>query len=272
MFDPNNPWSRVDLLQQMIEAKMSLEDMSKVDAKSLTADDSITDQVAEENRSSSMGKKGVHIMTDDEVASNAALFFDAGYETTSTLLGFVAHVLVNDLSLQDRLREEVNELFKNEGAFDYNVMNKLPFMDAVINETFRMYPPVTDFSTRVASVDYEYGDITIPKGVAVQVGVHLLHHDPEHWPEPEKFDPYRFYGENKSNASSFAFQPFGGGPRNCVGMRFALLETKLVLSRLLFAYRLEPGPRTEIGDIERSFKPITMTPKNGVFVKAIPIQ
>lgn len=273
IFDPNNPWSRIDLLQQMVEAQMSLEQMSSIDVKKLTAADSAEDTAISTEKSAVISgtSKKVHFMTDNEVASNCALFFDAGYETTSTLLGFVAHVLVNDLPLQDRLREEINSLYGRERKFDYNTMNGLPLLDSVIHETLRMYPPITDFVTRNASVDYEYNGYTIPKGVNVQIAVYQLHHDPNYWEDPETFDPERFYGENKSRTSSVAFQPFGAGPRNCVGLRFALMEAKLAVARLLHKYRLVPGPRTEIGEIDVVYKPISMCPKKGVFVKVVPL-
>jgi hypothetical protein len=276
MFDPENPWSRNDLLQQMIEAKMTHEQMKVIDTEKLTAAVNEKDPVNNNAESTKqvIGRK-VHYMTDAEVAANAALFFDAGYETTSTLLGFMAHILVNDLNLQEKLRQEINGIFKRDGRLEYNLVNETPFMDSVINETLRFYPPITDFISREALEDYRYekdGKVfIIPKGTGVNIGVYQLHHDPNHWEEPEKFIPDRFM-KDKTLTSSIAFQPFGAGPRNCVGLRFALLEAKMAIARLLQAYKLIPGPRTEIGlDIKVKFKPISMAPQNGVFVKAIKI-
>ena len=271
MFDPQNPWSRNDLLQQMIDAKMSHEQMKVMDTKKLTAEATDTSTIqsnADGQTTEKQTTRKVHYMTDAEVAANAALFFDAGYETTSTLLGFLAHVIVNDQSLQDRLREEINELFEREGKFDYNTMTSLPLLDSVINETLRFYPPITDFVSREAAVDYEYNGMVIPKGTGITIAVYQLHHDPNHWEDPDTFIPDRFL-KDKSLSSSVAFQPFGAGPRNCVGLRFALMEAKMAIARLLKSYKLVLGPRTEIGDIECQFKPISMTPKKGVFVKVV---
>ncbi len=82
-------------------------------------------------------------MTDDEIVANAVLFFEAGYETTSTALGFVAHILVNRQDIQNRMREEVTDLLKREGRLDYNTVTELTYMEAVLFETMRMYPPIT---------------------------------------------------------------------------------------------------------------------------------
>ncbi len=82
-------------------------------------------------------------MTDMEIVANSVLFFEAGYETTSTALGFVAHVLVNRQDIQDRMREEINQLIETQGQLDYNTVTELTYMEAVLFETMRMYPPIT---------------------------------------------------------------------------------------------------------------------------------
>src|SRR5207248_1880229 len=124
---------------------------------------------------------------------------------------------------------------------------------------------------RQANEDYPYGNMTIPKGTMVMICTNLLHHDPELWDEPETFRPERFSPENKASIRPGAYQAFGDGPRNCIGMRFALLEAKLALAKILLKYKLVPGSRTEIGDIDVDYKFLTMTPKNGVFAKVVPV-
>lgn len=206
-----------------------------------------------------------------EAAANSFVFFEAGYETTSTLLGYMAHVLVSYPEVQEQLRDEINDLWNKDGQLGYNTM-QLPYLDAVMSECLRIYPPITGFITRQASNDFKYKDITIPKGTAISVSTLILHHDPDYWKEPELFDPERWLGDRKKEIKPNAYQPFGYGPRICIGMRFALLEAKVAVSRLLLKYRLEPGPRTKIGDqIEIQFKPLSMTPKEGVFVKLVPV-
>ena len=140
-FHQMNSTQREDLLQQMIEASLTSDQMNSVRESNLAATDSTDDGLAfttghQVQHQSSKGK--VHRMTDQEIIGNASILFDAGYETTSTLLGFLTHVLVNKHDIQDRIREEVNELYARDHQLDYNVMQSLPFLDSVIYETLRM--------------------------------------------------------------------------------------------------------------------------------------
>lgn len=243
--------ARDDLLQRMMEANIEEEQVSKGNEKTGTK---------------------VHRMTTSEIVSNSMLFFDAGYETTSTLLGFLAHVLVSNQNIQDRIRSEIMNLFEKDNSLEYNTLGGLPYLDAVINETLRYYPPITMFVTRKGKVDLVHGNIRIPKGVVILVPVFLLHHDPDYWEKPEVFDPERFLGERKKQIKPLAFQPFGAGPRICIGMRFALLEAKMAIANILLKYKLVPGQQTKLADkLELEYKPISMVPKDGVFVQLEPV-
>lgn len=111
-------------------------------------------------------------------------------------------------------------------------------MDQIIDETLRLYP-ATFRLDRVANMDYEYNGMKIKKGMTVDVPIWALHHDPEIYPNPTKFDPERFNEENRNSRDSSAFLPFGSGPRNCVGMRFALIEIKYALTTILSKFYIE---------------------------------
>ena len=89
-------------------------------------------------------------------------------------------------------------------------------------------------------------EIKIPKGAAILVPSYSLHHDPEFWPDPEKYDPMRFSPESKKSRDPYTYIPFGHGPHNCIGMRFALMEMKLVLMQILKRFTLEVAPETQI--------------------------
>nr|GBN77073.1 Cytochrome P450 3A11 [Araneus ventricosus] len=93
------------------------------------------------------------------------------------------------------------------------------------------------FTNRYALEDVQYGDIHIPKGTLIQAPVHLMHHDPDFWSEPEIFDPERF--SNKPNTEGITYLPFGVGPRNCLGMRFAQLEAKLALANMVYRFNIK---------------------------------
>lgn len=287
-------FDRKDLLQTMLDANVAKDKSINLNSLTATSDDTVDEKSGaidgngnsngngETTVSTKKSTSGHHHMTDEEIGANSLLFFEAGYETTSTLLGYVTFVLIKYPAIQERIRDEVNEMYQRDGDINYNVITSLPYLDAVLNETMRMYPPVTFFVSRTASVDYtftipdgksgEMVTMTIPKNSGVQVPVYQLHHDPEFWTNPELFDPERFLPGNASH-DPMSFQPFGSGPRNCIGMRFALLEAKMALARVLRLFKLEPGTGTDVHkDIEVDYKPITMTPKNGINVRVVRIK
>jgi cytochrome P450 family 3 subfamily A len=113
----------------------------------------------------------------------------------------------------------------------------------VIDETLRMFPAALRLD-RVAGEDFEYEGIKIEKGQVVAVPLWALHHDPEIYPDPDRFDPERFNEENKKKRDNNAYLPFGNGPRNCLGMRFAILEMKLTLANILSKFRFEKCDKT----------------------------
>ena len=271
------PIKIIDLLQLMLDAKASEDEIKNENSSKLSIEISNDDKIltndkestgVENNRMNEKRFRNSKSLTKDEVISNAVLFYEAGYETTSTALGFISHFLVTRQDIQDKVRDEVNELYANEKKFDYNTVNKLTYMQCVINESMRFYPPVTSFITRNTREDYHYNDMIIPKDSTIRIPTYQLHHCEEYWPNPEVFDPERF--RDKKNYDPSAFQAFGNGPRNCIGMRFALYEIKLALAKLLFRYKLVPGPSTE-NELTIEQKIITETPKYGVFVRALPI-
>ena len=118
-------------------------------------------------------------------------------------------------------------------------------MEMVIDETLRMYPPAAR-TDRVASNDYEYEGIKIKKGQVLTVAIYAIHHDPTIYPNPEQFDPNRFSEANKKSRESVTFLPFGAGPRNCIGMRFAVTEMKLLLASILSKYRFVTCDKTPV--------------------------
>ncbi|KAI1283231.1 Cytochrome P450 3A24 [Halotydeus destructor] len=219
--------------------------------------------------SSDEGSKKM-VLSDNEIIANSFIFLEAGYETTSTTLTFITHVLVNHQDVQDKMKQELAEFKTKHGTEpdSYLVMTELPYMDAVIHEALRLYQPVTYFTNRVAKEDYPYQDKIIPKGTTIFVPGPQIHRNPKFWPEPDTFDPMRFY---KTKINPVHFLAFGAGPRNCIGMRFAMLEMKLALSKLLTTYRLEAGPSTEIGSLALTYRRALMSPTNGVHVRLVAI-
>jgi cytochrome P450 family 3 subfamily A len=134
---------------------------------------------------------------------------------------------------------------KKNGEINYESISEMKYMDMVIDETLRLYP-IGSLVERVASNDYDYKGLKMKKGQLVTVSVFALHRDPEIYPDPEEFQPERFSHQNRLKRAYESFMPFGVGPRNCIGMRFALIEMKLLLTAILSKYRFETCDKTPV--------------------------
>ncbi|XP_029843194.2 cytochrome P450 3A2-like [Ixodes scapularis] len=229
----SNPEARRDdLLQLMLNAET--EEGAAVNVHKLTV--KYDDDVSKPTDTNLNGRRK-RVLSNAEVHANAQVFLIAGTETSRTALTFTSYLLAKFQDVQDRLRTEITAVLERDGKFSYDNVFSMRYLDQVISESLRFYPPVTGFITRTCQHDYEYNGLKIPAGISVLIPPYQLHHDPNLWTEPEKFDPERFSAENKGSFDPMAFQPFGNGPRNCVGLRFAQLEMKLTLAKMLAKYR-----------------------------------
>ncbi|XP_038067044.1 cytochrome P450 3A24-like [Patiria miniata] len=180
-----------------------------------------------------------------DIMAQAVQFFLAGYETTNTLLTFTAFVLATNQDVQEKLHAEIDNLDPTKGNLGYDVIGKMEYLDMVISETLRMYPPLA-FLNRVCNETVCCDGLVIEKDIHVLICVWNLHHSEEYWNNPYKCDPERFSPENKASIKPYTYLPFGFGPRICFGMRFALLEGKMALVRMLQQYRVDVCSETEI--------------------------
>lgn len=206
------------------------------------------DEAAASEAAFDMSRIKKKTLDETEMIANSIVFFFAGYETTGTLLTFASYCLAVHADLQERLHQEIKGACQDENGLTHDVIVKLDYLDAFISETLRMYPAAFLLERR-AQEDWAVpgrGSIVLPKGTLVQVPVYAIHHDAEYFPNPEKFDPERFLPENAGRIVPYSYLPFGAGPRNCIGMRFALLEAKLVLAEALLKYRFVPTSETVI--------------------------
>ena len=196
-------------------------------------------------------------LTDDEIIAQAFVFFIAGFETTASTLSFCSYELALNQDVQDKLCEEIKKIEEEKESIDYETLSKLPYLDAVVSETLRKYPPVARLN-RVAAQKHQLGDtgITLNKGSVVNILVYAIHHNEEYYPEPEKFKPERFLPENRDLIKPYTYLPFGIGPRNCIGMRFGLLEAKLALAKIITKYKFVRSKNTQV--------PLEFMPNRGV--------
>jgi cytochrome P450 family 9 len=163
-------------------------------------------------------------------------------------LSFCTYELTLHPEVQEKLYEELKCVADERGDTDYDVLCKLPYLDAVLAETLRKYPPATRLERRCSAENYILADtgIQLFKGQFVEIAVHAIHNCEQFFPNPDKFDPDRFLPENRHKIKAYTYLPFGAGPRNCIGMRFALLEAKLSLSKLVLKYTFHRSQNTDV--------------------------
>lgn len=189
--------------------------------------------------------KGNQGLSDLELVAQSIIFIFAGYETTSTTLSFLMYLLATHPEVQQKLQEEIDTTFPNKAPPTYDALVQMEYLDMVLNETLRLFP-VAGRIERVCKKDVEIKGVLIPKGTVVMVPSIVLQRDSTFWPEPEEFHPERFSKENKDSINPYIYLPFGTGPRNCIGMRFALMNMKLAVVRVLQNFSFKPCKETQI--------------------------
>uniref|UniRef100_A0A669ET90 Thromboxane-A synthase n=1 Tax=Oreochromis niloticus TaxID=8128 RepID=A0A669ET90_ORENI len=204
------------------------------------------------------------MMTEDEIVGQAFIFLLAGYETSSNTLAFTCYLLALHPECQLRVQKEVDDFYTRHDSPDYANVQELKYLDMVICEALRLYPPGFRFAREIDH-DCVVNGQQLPKGAILEIPAGFLHYDPEHWPEPEKFIPERFTPEAKASRHPFVYLPFGAGPRNCVGMRLAQLEIKMALVHLFHNFSIKACSDTKVPLELKSLS--TLGPKSGVFVK-----
>ncbi|XP_076349641.1 cytochrome P450 3A8-like isoform X2 [Tachypleus tridentatus] len=233
---------RIDFLQLLLETMDNKLQNSKEDIKNVN-----NYGYEEENFKFFNNKLQNKYLTQDELVAQCVIFFLAGYETTASALSYIVYLLALNQDCQNKLYQEIDETLHSQEHEIYEAVSSMKYLDAVVCESIRIYPPAA-FGKRCALEDYTFDDIglTIPKDTPVRFPIYAMHHDPKNFPDPEKFDPDRFLPENKSNIIPYTYMPFGAGPRNCIGMRFALMEIKLCLVHILRHLRFLPCSETKV--------------------------
>ncbi|KAH3694775.1 hypothetical protein DPMN_082216 [Dreissena polymorpha] len=183
-------------------------------------------------------------MTDEEIIANAMMFLFAGNDTTSTALIFTSYFLATNQNHQEKIRKEIKDKI---GAANptYDNIQLLTSLDMFVSESIRLYPPVTRIN-RQNTKTTTIGKYTFPANISINVPIFTLHRLPEFWPDPEKFDPERFSAQRKADIQPNTYLPFGVGPKTCLGMRFAQMELKMTLVKILQRFTIGPSPGLQI--------------------------
>ncbi|XP_077508156.1 cytochrome P450 3A11-like [Amblyomma americanum] len=178
------------------------------------------------------------VLSKDQVLAQAVLFFIAGYDTTTNAMSMAVYYLAQNKKIQTRVIEEIEDTLRKHDEITYEVLMGLEYLDAVLMEVLRINPPL-HMTYRTCLHSTVVSNIPVDEGTLIRIPIYSIHHDEKYFSNPETFDPERFLGENRDRIEPFSFLPFGEGPRQCAGMKFALLMVKLglfhVLSRFSFA-------------------------------------
>ncbi|HEX7254005.1 MAG TPA: cytochrome P450 [Thermoanaerobaculia bacterium] len=199
-------------------------------------------------------------MSEKQLRDELITLFLAGHETTAIALSWAFFLLARDPAAQARLGREV--LAATDGRpFRAADLPRLPFAEAVIKEALRLYPPAYVIG-REALKDCVIGDYAIPAGATIYISPWALHRDGRWFDEPERFQPERWLDGSTARLPKYVYIPFGGGPRICVGERFAMMEAILVLATIRRRFRLEMA-----GPDPVPFPSITLRPDGGPIVR-----
>nr|CAD7405098.1 unnamed protein product [Timema cristinae] len=257
----SNGVMRSDFLQLLIELK----NRGRVDLPSSNENVTTTDGNEQDANKGDLGLK----LTDSLLTAQCFMFFMAGFETSSTTMSFCVYELAINPEVQDRLLREVDEtLLKTRGEPTYQDISTMDYLDSVIKETLRKYPVVHTLM-RVCTRPYTLPgtNLRLEAGTKLVVPLFGLHYDPRYHPDPHRFDPERFSGEgSRPVIPAYTYLPFGEGPRNCIGLRFGLMQVKAGLVYLLSKYKLSSCDKTTVPP---RFDPRTIvaSPLGGVWLK-----
>ncbi|TME06375.1 MAG: cytochrome P450 [Chloroflexi bacterium] len=180
-------------------------------------------------------------MSDKQLRDEVMTMILAGHETTANTMTWIFYLLAQHPVVERKLQAELASVLGGRAPSLTDLAN-LPYTRMIIDEALRLYPPAPGIS-RKAVADDEIGGYTIPAGSEIAVSQYVTHRHPDFWDRPEAFDPERFLPERSAQRPHFAYFPFGGGPRLCIGNAFALMEAHLILATIAQRYqlRLVPG-------------------------------
>ncbi|XP_012277385.1 probable cytochrome P450 6a14 [Orussus abietinus] len=212
-------------------------------------------------------KSSTGALTMLEGTAQAFLIFVAGFETSSSTVSFCMYELALHPEIQDKLCEEIDVTLKKHGSLSYDSLTEMTYLQKVVSETLRKYPPVPMLN-RICTKDCDLPsmDLHISKGMKLIIPVVGLHYDSNIYPDPDKFDPERFSPENVASRNSFTYLPFGEGPRFCIGNRFGLMQVKVALVTMLSRYRFSVCDKTEIPITYSPGVPV-QRPRNGIYLE-----
>lgn len=176
-------------------------------------------------------------LSDDLIRDQLLTLLIAGHDTSTALLAWALYLLGKHPAALARAASEAQTLPADRPPTPEH-LRRLEYLDMVIKETLRLYPPI-HVGNRLAASDQTVCGHAIPSGTRVMYSIYLAHRHPDHWPDPDEFRPERFHHATREAPPPFTYLPFGGGPRNCIGAVFAQVEARVLLGSILQNFELE---------------------------------
>ncbi|CAL1277906.1 unnamed protein product [Larinioides sclopetarius] len=207
-------------------------------------------------------------LSEEDLLDEVNSFALAGSDTTASTVTWAFYMIGLFPEIQKKIHQELDRVFEKDidKEATEDDLNQLFYLDCVLKETLRLYPPLPLFGRKVEEDTIICG-YTIPKGASCLIFLYSLHRDEDVFPDPEKFDPERFLAENSADIPEYAYIPFSGGPRNCIGYRYAMMEVKILVSAVLRNFVIEPL------DVENKILPklqITLQPSKPIYMRFLP--
>lgn len=186
--------------------------------------------------------------TDEELREEVDTFMVAGSDTTASMNSFVFIMLGMYPDIQEKVYEEVLDVLGPDRPVEHTDLNRFPYMERVMRETMRLFP-VGPLLVRAITKDIKLEKCIIPAGSSVVMAIIALHWDASVWPDPFKFEPDRFLPEEVAKRHPYSWLPFSGGPRNCVGPKYAFMAMKALIATVIRKYKFST-PYKKIQDIK----------------------
>jgi len=183
-------------------------------------------------------------LSDREARDDTTLMFTAGFDTVATGLAWTLFLILSNPQVEEQVISEADSVHSDNSPLEAS--DKSAFLETVIKESLRIYPPNWCNTFRQASEDTKLGGYDVRRGTWVIISPYVAHHRAENFPQPGRFDPGRFSPQRVDSIPRFGYMPFSAGPRSCIGAAFAKLEISLIVATLLrrFRFRLLVDPET----------------------------
>lgn len=243
-----------DLIDMMIDCMKPMSGTEK---------DSYSESHDQFEKDMKLEHKKISELDEDMVVSTAFILLVAGYDTTGMTLSYIGYFFSKHQDIQTRLQNEIDQAYEeNEGKLpEYQIIQELPYLEMCIMESVRCMTPVGGM-LRACTKDYRFpnSNVEVKVNDLILIPAYGIHKDERYYPNPEQFNPENFSKKAKQSRSPFTFLGFGQGPRACIGMRFALLETKVAVMEVLHNYSfiysnknpevLQIDPQSQLGYIK----------------------